>query len=429
VGSPVPLSERVVEKIERTPPLIPFAASFIWGCGLAALSFAMDLASFVDPTTGKRLGWVYEINWFFTFGFWIPLALYFCSSVITSIPQTISSLATRQMIRDEAGVPVTRDVLLHGWRKKASGAVKIASALSLVGLIASWAMYVRVCVWPTLTHSVVPVHGWHIACSLAPGTSGPIRLLLFGFIAFTSQAAAIAVFVFYMLIVVSIASWIFERTTDGNTQFLYPDLRSGDARLGFEKFQLFIENLLWAAIALFFQLFMGRLDYVFLDDKSFHTIYDFVGYLLWQGFILDIKNLFNSDFTLFQFGGLLHFVNALDTIAFTVTVMTAALIPAIIVRQAATRSKDQLESVLEQFPERSQQWHGMDSAAAKQRLDRIVVWPLNYVRPVNMLLMVLLAFSCFIFYKLMIILVGMILAAAAAFFLKAFKSPANDGGK
>jgi len=37
-----------------------------------------------------------------------------------------------------------------------------------------------------------------------------------------------------------------------------------------------------------------------------------------------------------------------------------------------------------------------------------------------MLLLVLLAFSCFIFYKLTVILLGMMLAIAARFLLKAF---------
>jgi hypothetical protein len=416
------IAEKVVAKIERTPPLIPLAAAFVWGCALAMLSFAMGLARFCDPTTGKLLGWSYEINWFLTFGFWIPLSLYFCSSVVTSIPQTIASLSRRRMIRAQTGEPVDLDTLLSAWKRRATSAVKAAFAISLVGLAASWALYVHSCVIPTVTHGLVPVHGWHIACSLSPSTSGPIRLFTFGFIAFTSQAAAIAIFVLYMLIVVAFASWIFEYTTLGTTDFLYPDLHSNDRRLGFEKFELLIENLLWAAIAFFFQLFMVRLDYVFLDDKSSTSIYDFVGRLLWKGFGSDVVHLVHGDPTLFQFGGLLYFVNTLDIMAFTITVITAALIPAVIVRQAAIRSKEQLETVLEESPERSQQWFGMDPATAKKRLNSMVVWPLNYVKPVNMLLIVLLSFSCFIFYKLTIILLGMILAIAVRFLLKAFGS-------
>src|ERR1700733_15942469 len=126
----IPLSERIVKAVEEMSPVKPLVAALIWGMALVLLSFALHpLDSFAVGT--KSFGWVSEYNWSSTFGFFIPLSLFFSSLAITSIPQVITSLAKGKMIRDADGKVVDSATLIGIWRSRAKGAARLAAFLAV----------------------------------------------------------------------------------------------------------------------------------------------------------------------------------------------------------------------------------------------------------------------------------------------------------
>ncbi len=75
-----------------------------------------------------------------------------------------------------------------------------------------------------------------------------------------------------------------------------------------------------------------------------------------------------------------------------------------IVRQAAISSRDRMERPPE----------GM------------VFWPLRYPKPVQLILLIVLASACFVFYKLTLAIVGVIVALGVKEFYRVLK---RDSGK
>jgi hypothetical protein len=49
-----PISEKLVRSIEELSPVIPLAACLMWGTSLILLSFALNLAKFLEPV--QKLG-------------------------------------------------------------------------------------------------------------------------------------------------------------------------------------------------------------------------------------------------------------------------------------------------------------------------------------------------------------------------------------
>lgn len=135
------------------------------------------------------------------------------------------------------------------------------------------------------------------------------------------------------------------------------------------------------------------------------SIIDFAQNELWAGFIGGIKGLFQQGSgDLFAVGNDLTFSIVMAGAAMGMTVVTAFLIPAIVVRQAAVSSRDRM---IEKDP------------AASQKLQGMVFWPIRYPRPLQLLLLIVLASSCFIFYRLTLGLIGVIIALAVMEFYKA----------
>ena len=184
----VALSEKLVQALEEMSPAVPLIACIAWGMVLILLSFAFHLATFQGDS--KSVGWINELNWSSTFGFFIPFSLFFSFSTFTAIPQVITTLADGQMIRGGDGELADTAALIASWRHRAGKTARLAAVLAAAGFIISWIMAWTFCFNPG--PSGVPT--WQRAILLgAPGVNRP-ELFIFGFLAFTSQGAAIACF-------------------------------------------------------------------------------------------------------------------------------------------------------------------------------------------------------------------------------------------
>jgi hypothetical protein len=415
----LPLSERFVRSVEEMSPVVPLVVCLIWGAALVLLSSAFSLSKFLDGA--KHLGWIYELNWSSTFGFFIPLSLFFSSSVLTSIPQIITTLVRGRMIRAGDGELVDPTTLIVNWRHRAAKTARLAAVLGIVGFIVSWIMYFTYCVGPAFRGAHPGAHSWQNATSIAPGTSNPADLVTFGFLAYTSQGAAIACYVYYVLMIFTFAAWVFEYTTFEPGTGIYPDLSESDSRYGFEQFEPFIENVLFASIAFFFQFFMTRLYYIYLADKSSTSMFDLIARTMGPGFAENVWDLFaHGDASLFDFGSDLHLSDTMMILATLVVVLSAFLVPTVIVRQAARRSKVRLQEAILNDPNITEKWYGLTATEAQKRLDTMTFWPIRYAQPTQLLLMMTLAGSCFFAYKLTLLLIAAMLYQGLQQFRKVF---------
>jgi hypothetical protein len=286
----LPRVERFVRNIEEMSPVVPLVVCLMWGTALILLSFAFGVSRL--PYGVKHVGWIYELNWSSTFAFFIPLSLYFSSSVLTSIPQIISALARGRMVRSEEGTLADSAALILNWRHRAGKTAMLAAVLGGIGFIVSWIMYFAYCIGPAFRGTVPLLHSWQNATSTAPGSTSPGELAIFGFLAYTSQGAAIACYVYYILMIFTFAAWVFDYTTFEPGSGIFPDLTDSDTRYGFEQFEPFIENVLFASIAFFFQFFMTRLYYIYMADTSSTSMFDLIARTMGPGFGKDVFALF-----------------------------------------------------------------------------------------------------------------------------------------
>jgi hypothetical protein len=421
----LPRVERFVRNIEEMSPVVPLVVCLMWGTALILLSFAFGVSRL--PYGVKHVGWIYELNWSSTFAFFIPLSLYFSSSVLTSIPQIISALARGRMVRSEEGTLADSAALILNWRHRAGKTAMLAAVLGGIGFIVSWIMYFAYCIGPAFRGTVPLLHSWQNATSTAPGSTSPGELAIFGFLAYTSQGAAIACYVYYILMIFTFAAWVFDYTTFEPGSGIFPDLTDSDTRYGFEQFEPFIENVLFASIAFFFQFFMTRLYYIYMADTSSTSMFDLIARTMGPGFGKDVFALFvHADASLFDFGSDLHLQDTMMIVATLVVVLSAFLVPAIIVRQAARRSKIRLQEVMLNDSGITKKWYDLNLAEAQAKLNKMTFWPIRYAQPAQLLVLMLLAASCFFFYKLTLILVAAILYQGLKQFDWIFKKELPD---
>ena len=413
------MSERVVKYIEEMSPAIPMVGCLMWGMTLTLLSFAFGLAKLVDGS--KHLGWIYELNWFLTFVFFIPLSLYFSSSALTSIPQIITTLGRGEMVREDAGNVIDPEMLLASWRNRASKTVRLAGGLGIVGFVVSWIMYANFLLRPIFNHAVTGVPSWQGASLIAPAQTNSLEVGAFGFLAYTSQGAAICCYVYYILMIFTFAVWVFDYTRSDPGNRIYPDLSETDTRYGFERFEPLIENVLLAGIAFFFQFFMTRLYFVYLADKDSSSMYNLIARTMGPGFVEDAVSLVKGSASLFDFGGELQFHTAMMMVGTLVVVLSAFLVPGVIVRQAAWRSRVRLQEALRKDPSIAERWYGLKATEAQDKLDKMTFWPILYVQPMLLLLLILLATACFFAYKLSLLLVAAILFKGVKQFINVFQ--------
>ena len=187
IKRPAPISERVVKYIEEMSPVIPLVGCLIWGLALILLSFAFGLAMFSDGH--KYSAGAYELNWFLTFVFFIPLSLYFSSSV-PAIPQIIAP-GRGNMVREDDGAVIDSASLILSWRSRARKTARLAAVIGAAGFVISWIMYYASCIRPLFNHALASPSSWQVATILAPQQTNGLELAAFGFLAFTSQGAAI----------------------------------------------------------------------------------------------------------------------------------------------------------------------------------------------------------------------------------------------
>jgi hypothetical protein len=402
-------SSSIVRRIETTPPILVLGSFMLVGLLLLVGSIVAGVDS-VPFTGGKKVGYFNEINWSWNFILCIPIALYFCAAALSCIRQVIRDLADANMIIDESGRAAPEADLLSDWHRTVCSWVRLVIILAAAGLIASWLEWTRVCVMPlysTASAGEPLLPGWNIA---PIGSAGATRIgtATFGFFAYTAQGVVAGAFLAFVVSVLAFSAWIYRYTTDESGEELVPDLTTDDTRRGFENFGPFVENLLFASVSFFFVFFMTRLDQLFVTSTS-GDIGSFISGDVAKGFFDGVKTLFTKgDATLFATGDKLLYSTAMVFAGLCVTIAIAFIVPAVILRQAASASRSRLDHVIDRHPEVLNRLQ-LTKDEAHKRLASMTFWPLKYPAPLQLTLITALAFGCFVFYKLTLALVGVML--------------------
>jgi hypothetical protein len=240
--------------------------------------------------------------------------------------------------------------------------------------------------------------GWNLAPT-ANGSQFFRPAKVFGFFAFTAQGLVAGFYILFICVIYGFATWIYGFTRDSTQDELVPDFESPDPRKGFERFEPLIETLLSAALAFFVVFYLTRLDNEFVLSSS-QGFGEFIRSDLWYGFINGIAGLFKGKGDLFYPGKDVTNAIAMVGAGLGIAVVTGFLFPAVIVRQAAISSRDR----------------------AKRPPEGMTFWPLSYPKPVQLILLIVLASACFVFYKLTLAIVGVIIALGVKEFYRVLKA-------
>jgi hypothetical protein len=399
--------------IENVPPVLVLGISLLFGVALVLASTACGTSVAIFSEPPKQLGYFYEINWSLNYVLFVPMALYFFTSAFNRIREVIRGLADARMIVDGHGEILTEVALQGDWRKTSDRSVRLGVVLGLTALCASWVEW-----WLDFRYPDVPIaeallrsklgRGWNLAPLLQPPPHHIVVAKIFGFAAFTAQGIFAAMYLLFLCIIFGFAAWLYRFTTDMTDWELVPDTLSDDRRCGFENFEPLVETLLLAALCCFGVFFLIRLDHAFLDSAAF-DLGGFVQNDIWAGFINGIKDLSKGSATLFQIGDIRYSVEMAGT-GLVLSLVTAFFIPTILLRQAAEGSK------------RRAIHHNQDNPKVLEKIDKMVLWPMLYPQPVELLGFLFLAAMCFIYYKLTLVLVGVALAAVLTKFVKVLQS-------
>ena len=430
-AAPIPQDDifrRVARRLESFPPIVTLAVFFTFGVLLVLGSFLAHVYAVTDASTGKQFGYIYEINWGLNFIVFVPLALYFCAAALNSVHQTITRISDSRMIVTEEGRTIDRTRLSAEWRGYARRAIQVWLIVTIIVAVAVAVEWWHSSVlplsldWAHVSDSDRPIAGWPVAPHLSGGQVGSTGTLVFGVFAFLAEAAFTSSFVLFVSVIFAFAAWVFRYTNEDVAAELFPNPRSEDLRRGFESFQLFIENLVSASVSLLFVFFMTRLQFAFLDfdDKS---VMSFAARSIGKGFFQGITHLLKSgDTELFATGNHLWYSIAMAGSGAALTLITGFLIPTTIVRQAAMRAKDRFLNWAPNHNEQVQNLYNLTAGEAMARLQSMKFWPILYPAPVQLLLFVVLAAGCFVFFKLTLILVGVMLYAGVRQLTKVFST-------
>jgi hypothetical protein len=407
------LGPRLIAKIERTAPILWLAVAALIGILLTLSSVTAHVNSVYFPQPGKLLGFWHEINWSVNYAFVIPLAIFFALATVNSINQVIRNVAAVNMIVRADGSPVGDQELIERYHKAAGLALYVVAGLSVLALLSSLLEWHADCLYrenPLENPAGInkPLLGWNLAASV-PGTQATfVSVRMFGLAAFTSQAAVATIFFMFCVVIITFAAWIYHYTSEQVGDELIPNVRSPDPRRGFEHFEPFIRSMLLAALFLFGVFFLTRLDGAFVLAKD-TTLWDFVKSDILFGFASSAKDLIKNPSQFFYVGSVTEPIVKV-ALAMALTIMLSFVIPVMIVGMSArdSRARARVDPLRSKLIQRL----AIDSKAYDHALDTMTFWPLKYPTVIQLLTFITVAGACFVFFRLTLILVGLIIAVA-----------------
>jgi hypothetical protein len=86
------------------------------------------------------------------------------------------------------------------------------------------------------------------------------------------------------------------------------------------------------------------------------------------------------------------------------------------------RSRVRFLDWIDAHPDRVSALYGIDTPEARKRLQSMVIWPMRYPKPIELLVFIVVAALCFICYKFALLLLSVFLCFAIKDVAKIFRS-------
>jgi hypothetical protein len=230
-------------------------------------------------------------------------------------------------------------------------------------------------------------------------------------LAFLGQSVIIAAVLTFVYKALIVGVFFTDISMPEGRYRLVPNPKSDDKRLGFELFSEFIERSL-ICIGVFYGIFyLSRLQNIYLRTSEESML----------GFLVDrlLLGLLNNPFDLggetevfrkglsvekdFDFSSIMVSLGAFAVLMIAVYMIGAT------VRDAAVRARSELKNNLQVEPKRVERLFGLGPKEIEARLKGMVFWPVRYIRAREFFGLVILGVSCIFFYKLGLILIGLLL--------------------
>ena len=400
---------RMMDRIARTPPLLAFAATAVPGVGLAVLSYVLNLNEVACPG-GLTLGYAFELNWIWNFALAVPCATAAVFVTIGSTREAIASLVGARMLINRDGTAVGELEANGSWQKVFTSYMRVALVTAALGFAESY--------WEW-AHLVLSRNGgrcgWFTAAALDPHVSRTANLI-FGLLAFSLQGLGISIFLLFFFTVIAFCVWVYRFTSDAEPVEILPDTTSDDGRLGFQAFEPFVVNMLYAGLAYFGVFFLTRLHFLFIAQTQIKTAYEFTASEALFGLVTDLSNLAKgSGARLLSIGSITALSPMVCALGLLIMVALSVLVPILVLLQAAERSRSRNQVFLNNGDPRAMGLGRPEVSKQKARLASMTSWPLKYPRPVALVVFAFTAAVTFFFYRLTFVL-------AAGFAVASFRA-------
>jgi hypothetical protein len=405
---------RYQQILDKTQPPLLLIVLILGGVVLFLLSFPLSIAFLPATFPGgvvHQVGYVPAVNWSIGIGFFAPLMIYFSVAAYRSISATLDSLATSKMIVDSSWKPVPAVEIAASWeatlRRCVLGPGLFLSAIVVLACIAEWVV--------TSAHPLaagnyrIAAEGefdWSVGVLLKNATAPVVARgsnALFSLVCFSLQALAGSCLVQFYLMCFAFAVFI-----QGTR--IVPSLKSFEDRCGFENFEPFLENVLFAALFAALLFYSSRLQNAYLhSDRKDSSLLTFVLPDIIRGTKITTKNLGGLGSVLQS--AFSDYSDAMVFIGGLVVVLGTLFIIFIVLRGSALEGRNRLTLHLENDPVDPDLLGTKTTQEGLTKLEQMHVWPLEYLSLNTLLLLSMLVVLSLLFYRVGLLFVGFALAS------------------
>jgi len=415
-------------RLARLQPGLAAFAVLAMGFVMVAVSFFWHFGSTTasNVTRGgteviKEVGYGSAFNWSVGLTLLLPAAILYLCKAYDAFIRVVRDLAERGMALSKTLDPVPTDELRGEWTKILDSRRKWLMVLVLVGTLFSLWEWWESSAGPLWANQVKQAKEWDWSVgamlddsgeSQSAPTGARFRNGLLSLLAFLGQSLIIAVILTFVYQTI-LASAFFTRLASPDGPYrLIPNAKSQDPRRGFEGLSDFLEYSLILVAILYFQFYLSRIQNIYLRSDA-ENILSFVHRDLVKGLLTNPLDLGATVEVVRQ--GLdpseapLDYTSIMVSLAAFGVMMVAAFMIGSTVRGAARSAKRELLALTDTKPEAVQAVVGLGKEEIQRSMENMVFWPVNYLRAGQFFGLVLLGVFCIFFYRLGVILLGLVL--------------------
>lgn len=371
----------------------------------------------------RQVGYLHALNWSLSYALLFPVLLYLMASTIGGLAKALTRLHACNMVRTATPTltPAVDKPLVERWMT-GTGVRKAAMIICAVAIPGCVAFIEWFCnnLWRLLHPNQyyrppalqLSDYDWGLTGLMQGWTLGPNLVnVAFDLTAFAMEGLLLASLLAFFVSVLDLGR-VVPTGQMNDDLVLLPDLEGRDKRLGFEVFEPALENLLATALVAYLICFLVRLQGAYMASSTASSLADFITKDFSDGVLqasagkkanlgqvfLNLVDLHDQ-----QIRGMLAwlmsvFVAIFSMIAVVWTVRAAAL-------SARTNAREALQDGRLSLTK-------AEIAKANQRLDKMEIWPLGYLRLDVLWLWIAIAVGTLFFYR-----VGLFVAGIVAFVL------------